>query len=89
MYLNYTPLDSISPTERDELALDIAIASIAAPDNYNFGAVLIQPLINTCLKQHSTFGWVYAILMALNDGDFTQYDEIISKYKVQISHSVR
>ena len=45
MYLAYTPLEGLSPTEIYTLATDMALASVTGDDIFNFGKINI--MINT------------------------------------------
>ena len=50
MYLAYTPLEGLSPTEIYTLATDMALASVTGDDIFNFGKNKIYSKISTSIR---------------------------------------
>eukprot|EP00922_Rhytidocystis_sp_ex-Travisia-forbesii_P002672 GHVS01003949.1.p1 GENE.GHVS01003949.1~~GHVS01003949.1.p1 ORF type:complete len:337 (-),score=72.43 GHVS01003949.1:213-1094(-) len=85
LYLSYTSLNSIPPEGRVQLAYDISMAAVIADSTYNFGELLQLPLISELKDSKS---WVYALLVALNEGRWDLFDKAFQTHNDSIMNSV-
>eukprot|EP00386_Alphamonas_edax_P004895 GDKI01015409.1.p1 GENE.GDKI01015409.1~~GDKI01015409.1.p1 ORF type:complete len:414 (-),score=175.88 GDKI01015409.1:325-1479(-) len=86
LFLAYTPSDAIPPADRPKLAHEIALAAMVAPNVYNFGELLQQPLIRS-LESDASFTWVRALLTALHEGSIDMYDQAALTHRASIDGS--
>lgn len=77
MYLGYTMCDSLPIEERYTLATDMALAAISGEDVYNFGEVIITPVLATLKDTPNQ--WLYDLVMCLNHGDIDAFNLIVEK----------
>lgn len=49
LYLAYTPLDTLTLEERQALAFDLGLAALVAEKLYQFGELLLHPILK-CLE---------------------------------------
>jgi 26S proteasome regulatory subunit N9 len=75
MFLAYTPVDDMAPQSRYMLATDMALASIAADDIFNFGDVIATPILN--YLKGTPNAWLFDIVMALNKGDIDGFNMVV------------
>ncbi|KAG4439554.1 hypothetical protein IFR05_004953 [Cadophora sp. M221] len=71
LYLACIEVTDLSPAERRSRAYDLAIAALVSDTIYNFGELLLHPILND-LKKDDT--WLYELLFAFNRGDLAAYD---------------
>lgn len=83
LYLAYTPLASIPEDTRAQLAYDVAIAALIAPEEFEFGELLQQDLLASI--DGSTFAWIKEFLQAYGEGKFEMYDAALAKYSGNIA----
>ncbi|CAD7946120.1 unnamed protein product [Amoebophrya sp. A25] len=79
-YLRYTPLEEV--LNKSELAVNLGIAALVAPGEYNFGELLGLPLFQTEEAQKL---WIYDLLFAFQEGKYDLYDAAKTKWKGEIS----
>jgi len=63
----------LTPAERRQRAYDLAISALASDTIYNFGELLLHPILDALKKDDS---WLYDLLCAFNRGDLAAYDQL-------------
>lgn len=74
-YLAYTPLESLSKEFAEAVAVDVSLAGLLGEDVYNFGELLVHPVIIQ-LNQSLSYKWLYEMLECFHQGDMSQYDQL-------------
>lgn len=64
-------LKDLSASERKGRAYDLAIAALVSDTIYNFGELLLHPILEALKKDEA---WLYDLLFAFNRGDLAAYD---------------
>jgi len=82
LYLAYTPLDSLSPEEKQALAFDLGLAALCAEKIYQFGELLLHPIIK-CL-QGTPGEWLVTLLDAFNRGDIAAFEKVSAEKEAAI-----
>jgi 26S proteasome regulatory subunit N9 len=82
MYLAYTPIESIPFIQQQAIAYDIGIAALVGDKVYNFGELLMHPVVESL--QNSQAEWLLKLLYAFNKGDIAQYRQLMQQYHGQI-----
>ncbi|WPH04281.1 Hypothetical protein R9X50_00717000 [Acrodontium crateriforme] len=76
LYLACVELDSLTADERHRLAYDISIAALVSDTIYNFGELLLHPILDSLVKtQHA---WLRDLLFAFNRGDLHAFSMLSS-----------
>lgn len=68
--------DTFSKEEKQERAFFLGIAAILGEGVYNFGELLMHPIIES-LKQTQN-NWLYDLLFAFNRGDLDKFEQLKS-----------
>lgn len=76
-YLSYTAQDSLSPEYAEAVAVDVCLAALLGEDVYNFGELIVHPIIQS-LRNSDSFCWLYELLESFHQGDIGQYDHLCS-----------
>ena len=63
--------------ERQTRAYDLAIAALVSDTIYNFGELLLHPILDS-LKAPSQHAWLRELLFAFNRGDLVAYGQLSS-----------
>jgi 26S proteasome regulatory subunit N9 len=71
LYLACIDLNDLSPTERRSRAYELSIAALISNSIYNFGELLLHPILNSLLDEDA---WLSQLLFAFNRGDLAAYD---------------
>ncbi|KAH7395693.1 hypothetical protein BKA64DRAFT_601565 [Cadophora sp. MPI-SDFR-AT-0126] len=71
LYLACIDVADLSPAERRSRAYDLAIAALVSDTIYNFGELLLHPILDDLKKDDI---WLYDLLFAFNRGDLAAYD---------------
>ena len=71
LYLACIDLSNISAAERKARAYDLGIAALVSDSIYNFGELLLHPILGALTDDLS---WLRDLLMAFNRGDLGAYD---------------
>lgn len=82
LYLACVDLNDITPAERKIRAYDLSIAALISDTIYNFGELLLHPILDSLVKEEA---WLRELLFAFNRGDLAAYDLLaghISKNKL-------
>ncbi|RDL30438.1 putative proteasome regulatory particle subunit protein [Venustampulla echinocandica] len=71
LYLACIDLADLTPAERRSRAYDLSIAALVSDTIYNFGELLLHPILNSLVVEDA---WLRDLLFAFNRGDLTAYD---------------
>lgn len=72
LYLACVDLNELSQQEKHRLAYDLALAALVSETIYNFGELLLHPILDSLAKtEHS---WLRDLLFAFNRGDLGAYN---------------
>lgn len=72
LYLACIDLESLPLSERQKLAYDLSVAALVSDSIYNFGELLLHPILDTLTgTEHS---WLRDLLLAFNRGDLGAYE---------------
>lgn len=82
LYLAYTPLAAIPAEERPQVAFEIAVSSLVAEEEFNFGELLQQEIMPSL--DGSNHAWIKELLQAFGEGKFEMYDAALAKHRAQI-----
>ncbi|CAD6443076.1 bd62d8b4-70d9-4641-829e-371a8d6ba28f [Sclerotinia trifoliorum] len=71
LYLACINLNDLTPSERKNRAYDLSIAALVSDTIYNFGELLLHPILDTLVEDDA---WLRDLLFAFNRGDLAAYD---------------
>jgi 26S proteasome regulatory subunit N9 len=71
LYLACIDLNDLTPAERKSRAYDLSIAALVSDTIYNFGELLLHPIICSLIEEDK---WLSELLFAFNRGDLAAYD---------------
>ncbi|KAG9546405.1 hypothetical protein KCU71_g22217, partial [Aureobasidium melanogenum] len=72
LYLACIDLESLSLEDRQRIAYDLSIAALVSDSIYNFGELLLHPILDTL--QNTQHAWLRDLIIAFNKGDLGAYD---------------
>ncbi|KAI4767176.1 hypothetical protein E4T44_14555, partial [Aureobasidium sp. EXF-8845] len=72
LYLACIDLESLSLEDRQRIAYDLSIAALISDSIYNFGELLLHPILDTL--QNTQHAWLRDLIIAFNKGDLGAYD---------------
>ncbi|KAI8905087.1 hypothetical protein EDD86DRAFT_212214 [Gorgonomyces haynaldii] len=75
LFLSCVSLDELSKENQLERAHDLSIAALLGNGLYNFGQLLLHPILNTL--NDSPYQWLRKLLFAFNQGDIDAFEHII------------
>ncbi|KAI5283316.1 26S proteasome regulatory subunit [Ascosphaera aggregata] len=76
LYLACVDVEEIPEAERTQRAYDLSIAALVSDSIYNFGELLLHPILNSLKStQHD---WLRTLLFAFNKGDLVSYDTVVN-----------
>lgn len=78
LYLACIDISSLSPRERLMRANDLALAALVSSSIYNFGELLLHPILEDLNSQPNT-QWLRELLFAFNRGDLLAYEQLSDK----------
>lgn len=78
LYLAFVSQASLPPDFRLALAVDISLAGLLGEDVYNFGELLLHPIVETL--QQSSYAWLYELLECFNAGNIHAYDDVCARH---------
>lgn len=73
LYLACIELNDLTPNERKKRAYDLAIAALVSDTIYNFGELLLHPILESLKTSEE---WLYKLLFAFNKGDLVAWDSL-------------
>ena len=71
LYLACIDEKDLTPAERKSRAYDLSIAALISDTIYNFGELLLHPILNALIADDA---WLRDLLFAFNRGDLAAYD---------------
>ena len=71
LYLACVELDNLGTEEKQRIAYDLSIAALVSDTIYNFGELLLHPILDSLLS--TPHAWLRDLLFAFNRGDLTAY----------------
>lgn len=77
LYLAFTSQENLSPEFSEAVAVDVSLAALLGEDVYNFGELLMHPIVET-LRSSNGFLWLFDLLECFHQGDIAQYDHLCS-----------
>ncbi|KAK9901657.1 hypothetical protein WJX75_006977 [Coccomyxa subellipsoidea] len=78
LYLAFISSDSLPTDQKLSLAVDISLAALLGDNVYNFGELLLHPIMKAL--SGSPYEWLRSMLEAFNHGDLHAYDALCSKH---------
>uniref|UniRef100_A0A060T8F6 ARAD1D03234p n=1 Tax=Blastobotrys adeninivorans TaxID=409370 RepID=A0A060T8F6_BLAAD len=72
LYLACIKLEELSTVQQQQLAYDLAVAALLGDKIYNFGELLLHPILESL--KGTEYSWLYDILFALNAGDVEAFE---------------
>ncbi|CAG9462046.1 unnamed protein product [Pedinophyceae sp. YPF-701] len=73
-YLSSVPYESLAPMVRLPLAVDVALAALLGEGVFNFGEILLHPIIKEL--ESGQYKWLGDMLKCFNNGDLHEYDAL-------------
>ena len=83
LYLAYTPLTSLTAEERQALAFDLGLAALCAEKLYQFGELLLHPILASLEGTHGQ--WLVNLLHAFNKGDIAEFEKVSKESEAAIN----
>ena len=74
LYLACIDLASLTPQDAQSRAYDLSIAALASDSIYNFGELLLHPILDTLTS--TPHAWLRDLLYAFNRGDLNAYQAL-------------
>jgi len=74
LYLAYTPLESLSDTQKQALAFDLGLAALCGEKIYQFGELLLHPILKSL--EGTQGAWLVQMLQAFNMGNIKMFEEV-------------
>ncbi|KAK3677209.1 26S proteasome regulatory subunit [Recurvomyces mirabilis] len=71
LYLACVDLATLAPKDRQRIAYDLSIAALVSETIYNFGELLLHPILESLAK--TEHDWLRDLLFAFNRGDLHAY----------------
>ncbi|KAL8442202.1 hypothetical protein Emed_007400 [Eimeria media] len=84
IFLAYTSAASLKEKERIQIAQDIAIAALIAPEVYNFGELLQQAVVLSSLRDGGERQWLFDLLQAFSKGSLDDYEALLKQHQTSI-----
>ncbi|KAK9822645.1 hypothetical protein WJX81_003294 [Elliptochloris bilobata] len=78
LYLAFISSDALPEPVRLSLAVDISLAALLGDNIYNFGELLLHPIIK--VLDGSSYKWLAEMLAAFNHGDLHAYDALCERH---------
>ncbi|KAF2399909.1 hypothetical protein EJ06DRAFT_477638 [Trichodelitschia bisporula] len=79
LYLACVDVPSLPLEDRTERAMDLAVAALLAETIYNFGELLLHPILDALVN--TEVAWLRDLLFAFNRGDLVAWDALSGNLK--------
>jgi 26S proteasome regulatory subunit N9 len=82
LYLACIDIKQLSPAERRNRAYDLAVAALVSTSIYNFGELLLHPILDALAdkdNENDDNKWLRELLFAFNRGDLQAYDVLADR----------
>lgn len=74
LYLSAANIEELSLSQKQQIAYDLCISALLGEDLYNFGELLIHPILS--YLELSPHGWLRQLLYCFNNGDIALFNVI-------------
>ncbi|KAB5526292.1 hypothetical protein GE09DRAFT_1009795 [Coniochaeta sp. 2T2.1] len=74
LYLACIDVSALRPEEKRSRAYDLAVAALVSTSIYNFGELLLHPILDALRQDEEKDAWLRELLFAFNRGDLAAYD---------------
>ncbi|KAB5533590.1 hypothetical protein GE09DRAFT_1144383 [Coniochaeta sp. 2T2.1] len=74
LYLACIDVSALRPEEKRSRAYDLAVAALVSTSIYNFGELLLHPILDALRQDEQKDAWLRELLFAFNRGDLAAYD---------------
>ncbi|KAJ3413548.1 26S proteasome regulatory subunit [Chytridiales sp. JEL 0842] len=74
LFLSSVTLEELGAAEKVERAYDLALSALLGEGVYNFGELLLHPILDTL--KGSPADWLRQLLYAFNSGDFATFEKV-------------
>ncbi|KAK4146625.1 uncharacterized protein C8A04DRAFT_9665 [Dichotomopilus funicola] len=81
LYLACIDIKSLSANEQRSRAYDLSIAALVSTSIYNFGELLLHPILDALSEERPEDKWLRDLLFAFNRGDLAAYDVLSGHIK--------
>ena len=81
MYLACIQLTDLTSAEQQERAFNLSIAALLGDTIYNFGELLLHPILDSLKDTEHT--WLRGLLFAFNAGDLNKFNALVVHFKKQ------
>ncbi|KAH6614741.1 hypothetical protein B0J18DRAFT_389547 [Chaetomium sp. MPI-SDFR-AT-0129] len=81
LYLACIDIKSLSANEQRSRAYDLSIAALVSTSIYNFGELLLHPILDALSEERPDDKWLRDLLFAFNRGDLAAYDVLSGHIK--------
>ena len=75
LFLNYTPITSLSEAEKVDWALQLSLAALVGSEIYNFGELLQHSILSSLAN--TPHAWLSTFLSTFNTGDLSQFHALL------------
>ncbi|KAJ1970461.1 26S proteasome regulatory subunit [Dimargaris xerosporica] len=82
LYLACVSLDDLSAAEKTERAHDLALAALLSEKIYNFGDLLVHPILD--VLKGTEHAWLCDVLAAFNAGEIAKFDSFAGNFNKQV-----
>lgn len=77
LYLTYTPLESLNPNDKLDLAADVGLAALCGEKLYNLGELLQHQVVSSLMgTKHE---WIVTLLRMFNNGQVAEFERVFPK----------
>lgn len=83
LYLAHSDLENVPLPEQQELALDLALASLSGENIFSFGELLSHPVLNSL--RNTPHAWMIDYLTSFNSGNITEWNSVSQRFASQIA----
>lgn len=82
-YLAYTPLNQVENSQT--LSYELAIALLLAPNMYNIGELLEQPIFKAL--QGSDYDWLYNLMKVCDSGNVSEFESRLTNLPAELAEN--
>ena len=82
LFLACVNLDDLAAPEKVSRAHDLALAALLGETIYNFGELLMHPILNSL--KGTEHEWLYNLLFCLNAGELGKFDVLAVNFPKQV-----
>ncbi|EFW99823.1 proteasome regulatory particle subunit [Grosmannia clavigera kw1407] len=79
LYLACVDVAGLDADERHDRAFKLSLAALVSPSIYNFGELLLHPILDSLAADDEDDAWLRALLFAFNRGDLRVYERLADR----------